>query len=203
MIGILCPSTFEYEYLSAAHLERLGAKLVCSGMGKLRAGFACHRLLVENPGLSGILLIGYAGGLTEDLQVGDVVEPSLFVEQDYCAEPFEKFPNEIRKRRPKLLSESLESVMLTQDRFLTENPYKKDMGRYAGQKIACDMESYAVAHFCENSGIRYGVVKLISDSADAHADHDFLKACRDLAPKLQKAALEAVRQLSHEAAAVS
>jgi len=55
------------------------------------------------------------------------------------------------------------------------------------------MESYAVAKFCREKKIRFAVVKLISDAADENADHDFLAACRRLAPKLNRTVLSAVR----------
>ncbi|HXV18770.1 MAG TPA: 5'-methylthioadenosine/S-adenosylhomocysteine nucleosidase [Candidatus Omnitrophota bacterium] len=194
MIGIICPSQFEYEVLSRAHLTRKGDHLVLSGMGKLRAAHACHRLARDHD-VKWILLIGYAGGLS-NLSVGDVMEPDTFIEQDYFAEPFEKFPNILSKEDPKrLLGSSKSGLMLTQDRFLTSNPYKDSEYAKKYPRIACDMESYAVAHFCRESGLPYSVVKLISDSADANADHDFLKACRELAPLLNDTALDCLEKI--------
>ncbi len=142
-------------------------------------------------------LIGFAGALTPDLKVGDIIEPDQFIEQDYNAEPFEKFPNIIKRNQKKLLRDSLDAVMLTQDKFLKENPYKD--GPYAKKykRLACDMESYAVAHFCEMARVNYHVVKLISDSADESADHDFLKACRELSPRLNSLVLESIQKI-HE-----
>ena len=196
MTGVLCPSIFEYRSLDIPRLKKAGAVVVLSGMGKLRAMYACAELKRRNKGLRHILLIGFAGGLTDNLKVGDVTQPSLFIEQDYFAEPFEKFPNQIRQERSKKILPGAEDVvMLTQDRFLTENPYQK--GPYAKKfkKIACDMESYAVAYYGQRSGVPYHVIKLISDSADKNAEHDFLTACKRLAPKLNETVLDAVRSL--------
>ena len=193
MIGVICPSIFEYQALDLAAFRRQDALLVKSGMGKLRAMLACAEMHRKHSRLRHILLVGFAGGLTSNLKPGEVIEPYWFIEQDYYAEPFEKFPNQIRPARfKKLLRDSVKTVMLTQDRFLTENPYQK--GPYARQfkKITCDMESYAVAHYCEEAAIPYSVVKLISDSASKTADHDFLSACRKLAPKLNQTVLSAL-----------
>jgi nucleoside phosphorylase len=163
----------------------------------LRALTACSELHRRQPDLKTIILIGFAGALTTDLKIGDLIEPSLFVEQDYNAEPFEKFPNQILKNKHrKLLSGSRDAVMLTQDRFLTENPYRDRPAGRGYKTIACDMESYAVAYYCRRMKIQYTVAKLISDCADETADHDFLKACRDLSPKLNRATLELLEQLS-------
>lgn len=202
MIGIICPSKFEYQALRRLDFDPRKISLCVSGMGKVRALHACHHLWRSRPGLSSVLLVGFAGGLTPNLKVGDVVEPSLFIEQDYDARPFERYPNVIKKngrssQGRRFLKNALDSVMLTQDRFVKNNPFGK-FGPYAGKnkRIACDMESYAVAYFCENSKIRYSAVKLISDAADKNADHDFLKACRDLAPKLRETVREAVDRMS-------
>lgn len=193
MIGIVCPSRFEYKFLDRAGLARR-SELVCAGMGKVRTVVALHGMLSRRR-LKGALLIGFCGGLSR-LKVGDVIEPSTFIEQDYDARPFEPFPNTLRKRRGrKLLARSLDAAMLTQDRFLKENPYKN--GPYARKypRLACDMESYAFAYFCEKAKLPYSVVKFVSDAADGTADHDFLSACRRLAPELSAAAEEAAVRL--------
>lgn len=201
MIGIVCPSEFEAKALNRRALERQAA-LIVSGMGKVRAIYACARLAATVRPLKGILLVGFAGGLTGNLRVGDVIEPQVFIEQDYDARPLERFPHIIRQRpQRKLLRESRRAVMLTQDRFLTSNPYGSGPEAARYRTLACDMESYAVAYFCEQARLRYGVVKLISDVADASAGHDFLAACTRLAPKLNRLALEAGEQLWRDSSA--
>ncbi len=190
MIGVICPSIFEYKALSRVKFPKKNVTLVKSGMGKVRALDACH-VLARQRRLEAILLVGFAGSLTDSLKIGDVIEPNVFIEQDYNAEPFEKFPNRIEKKG-KLLAESHQAAMLTQDRFLTENPYRGTAYEKRYKKLACDMESYAVAYFCRLYRVRYSVVKLISDTADPQADHDFLKACRQLSPKLNRVVSQAV-----------
>ena len=192
MLGIVCPSRFEYDALDLKILSAEGASVVLSGMGKVRAATGCARLRQENPSLRSVLLLGFAGGLS-GLAVGDAIEPRVFIEQDYNAEPFEAFPNMLENPAPPLLEETRDALILTQDRFLTENPYKDSAYARRYPRIACDMESYAVAYFCREAGLRFAVLKLISDAADATADHDFLKACKTLSPKLNRLALEAVR----------
>src|SRR5437660_889165 len=124
MVGVLCPSAFEYKMLDRVRLRRAGAAIEVSGMGKVRSILGALRLCEKNPGMQSILLIGYAGGLTAGLSIGDVIEPDIFIEQDYFAEPFEKFPNRIKISARRLIAGSHRVTMLTQDRFLTENPYK-------------------------------------------------------------------------------
>ena len=196
MIGVICPSRFEYRALD--HRKIFGKHAACavSGMGKVRASYACSELLRRAPGIKAILLIGFAGALTDNLEIGAVVEPFTFIEQDYNAEPFERFPNLIKKKHAaRLLKGSREAVMLTQDKFLKENPYRGGPYEKKYKTLACDMESYAVAHFCQEMKIKYTVAKIISDRADHSADHDFLKSCRELSPKLNHITWELVNRL--------
>jgi nucleoside phosphorylase len=192
-IGVVCPSRFEYEALRglavAAH-----ASVILSGMGKVRSVIGCHELCKQHPNIQHLLLIGFAGGLA-GLAVGDVIEPKLVIEQDYCAEPFEKFPNQIRMPGPRLIQGSYDGTLLTQDRFLTQNPYANSPLAKRHKRLACDMEGYGVASFAKKSKLRCSIVKIISDAADETADHDFLKACRTLRPKLRSTLSQALSRL--------
>ncbi len=194
MVGVVCPSRYEFDALDRDALEKLGAGVVLSGMGKVRAAVGCARLHREHPALRRLLLVGFAGGL-KGVHKGDVVEPDVFIEQDYFCEPFERFPNRIDREGTRLLGDSVDALMLTQDRFLTDNPYED--GPYASHhaRIVCDMESYAVAEYARSNGIDFSAVKIVSDSANTSADHDFLTACRQLSPKLNASVLDAVRLL--------
>lgn len=193
-VGIVCPSRFEYEALDRARLTAAGAVVELSGMGKLRAMLGCLRLY--ELGAARILMVGFCGGLTPDLSVGDVIEPSVFIEQDYCAEPFEKFPNRISGAKRRLVTGSVRAAMITQDHFVTENPYEAGKLKHRFRSIACDMESYAAARFCAEKKLRFAAVKIVSDSADENADHDFLKACRRLSPKLNRVTAAAAKAFS-------
>lgn len=195
MIGIICPSSFEYNVLEASNLDKRLAVLICSGMGKVRAATACH-LLMKNSGIDQLLMVGFAGALSSDLQIGDRIEPKTYIEYDYCAEPFEIYPNVISRSEVALFSDSKHPVMLTQDRFLTSNPYKGSELESEYPSVACDMESYALIHFCQATGIQGRVVKIISDVADASADHDFLNNCKKLAPFFNDTVQSTIRYLS-------
>ncbi|MBI4431911.1 MAG: hypothetical protein HY592_00290 [Candidatus Omnitrophica bacterium] len=196
MVGVICPSRFEYEFLKKSLLKDKRALFVLSGMGKIRAFQGCARLREQNPLLRKLLLIGFAGGLTPNLKIGDLVEPNYFIEQDYNCEPMEKFPNLVKTATPKLLKESARCLMLTQDTFMKDNPYKSGVKKGPHSVIACDMESYAVAYFARQNKARMHAVKLISDAADETADHDFLKACRQLAPRLNEVVSQAIGRLT-------
>ncbi len=195
MIGIICPSPYEYRLLARKALEPYSAHVLCSGIGKVKVVCACHRLLTEYPRMKCLLLIGFAGALTRSLNIGDVIEPTVFIEEDFNAEPFEKFPHLVRKSRSnrKLVREAKEAAALTQDRIVRDNPYEH--GAYAARfkRLACDMESYALAYFCEKEKVPYSVIKVISDLADGSVEKDFKSSCRQLGGLLNRTATEAVR----------
>lgn len=193
-IGVVCPSVFEYRALHDLAVEAHAAVCV-SGMGKVRSAGAVYELNRKNPGLQHLLLVGFAGGLS-GLEIGDLIEPKLIIEQDYCAEPFEKFPNRLRLATRKLLPDALPATLLTQDRFLKSNPYTGTKFVQTHPRLACDMEAYAVAWSARRQGLGCSVVKLISDRADSTADHDFLDACRKLRPCLRKALTRSIEALS-------
>lgn len=192
-VGVLCPSAFEYEALKGL-APQAHAAILLSGMGKVRSAWGVHELKRRHPALRHLLLGGFAGGL-KGLKIGDLIEPRTFVEQDYCAEPFEKFPNRIRVAGPRLLKDSMDAVLLTQDRFLKENPYAADDPALSCSRLACDMEAYAVVWTAKKIGLSCSVLKLISDEANADADHDFLKACTQLRPRLKSVLAEAIGAL--------
>jgi len=191
--GVLCPSAFEYEALKDL-APQAHAAILLSGMGKVRSAWGVQELKRKHPALKHILLAGFAGGL-KGLKIGDLIEPRTLIEQDYCAEPFEKFPNRIRLAGPRLVRGSKDAVLLTQDRFLKENPYAADGSAMSHARLACDMEAYAVAWTAQKIGLGCSVLKLISDEADSTADHDFLKACIQLRPRLQSILTEAIASL--------
>ena len=165
-------------------------------MGKVRVLYACADLVRKYPKLRAIALIGFAGALTPNLKIGDVIEPNVFIEQDYNAEPFEKFPHILRRKHPRWLKGSSDAVMLTQDKFLKDNPLKGGADEKKFKKVVCDMESYAMAYFCAQSKLRYAIAKIVSDCADDTADHDFLKACVALSPKLNQITLQLLDKLA-------
>jgi len=163
-IGIIIPSKFESEMIKIPHHV--------SGMGKIRATCAVYDLVAK--GYTEILLAGFCGGLL-GCHVGDIIIPKLFVEGDYITEPLEKYPNQIQ-------ISDFGDIMVSQDRFLKEQTYEN----FLPGKNAVDMESYAVAYTCLKLGIKFNVVKIVSDIVGENSEKDFLESCKTLAHKLEE-----------------
>ena len=161
MVGVIVPSEFESKVIKIPH--------EVSGMGKIAATAMAYSLVCR--GVDKILLTGFCGSI-RGYKIGEVVKPQMFIEGDYNTHPLEKYPNVIGVKH---------GVMISQDRFLVSNPYY-----FKYPKIACDMESYAVAYVCKRFGMKFECIKIVSDIVGSNSTDDFLDNCKKYAPKLHK-----------------
>jgi len=167
MLSVIIPSKFESELIKVPHHV--------SGMGKIRAVCAVHKLVEE--GTVGILLAGFCGGI-KNVSIGEVIKPTYFLEGDYNVSPLEVYPNLIGFGN---------CLMISQDRFITSSTYN-----FECEKIATDMESYAVAYTCLRLGVEFKVVKIVSDIVGENSEKDFLESCKKLSGKLEEEILNAI-----------
>ena len=152
MTAIVVPSEFESKVITHPHHV--------SGMGKIRATCAVYDL--ASKGYKEITLVGFCGGI-KNVSVGEVVMPTYFLEADYNVSPLEVYPNLIGIGN---------CLMISQDKFLTNNPYD-----FECEKIVTDMESYAMAYACQHLGIEFKCVKIVSDIVGSNSHVDFLESC--------------------------
>lgn len=108
---VVAPITAEFEALTGAFDERWGSPLprdtgrlavreyaaagvvlAEGGFGKVQFGVRTQHLLDHLPEVSLVVCAGIAGGLTEDVRVGDVVIGTATVEHDFYSEAFGKVP---------------------------------------------------------------------------------------------------------------
>lgn len=152
----------------------MSAPIYVSGMGKIRATCAVHDMF--NRGYDRILLAGYCGGI-RGCKKGDIFIPDRIINGDYDVRPLETYPEKIS-----IGDEHPHKLMVSQDRFLTVNPYE-----FAYDFIATDMESFAVAYTCRKLGLPFTIVKVVSDIVGSNSPEDFIASCKTLAPKLNSA----------------
>lgn len=158
---VIIPSDFESKIVTTEHYK--------SGMGKINATSAAYSLICR--GYDTITLSGFCGAI-RGYKIGDIVRPTVFIEGDYDTRPLENYPNTIGRGNV---------LMVSQDRFLTVNPYQ-----FKHAKIACDMESYAIASVCKSFGVKFECLKIVSDIVGVNSASDFLENCKRLGPKLNK-----------------
>jgi adenosylhomocysteine nucleosidase len=128
--------------------EKDDATLVCAGIGREAARRAAEAIIaLYSPEV--IYSAGFAGALDSDLKVGDLVQPQRVVNAGDGS-----------------------SVELTGGRGVlvsfgsVASPAQKSKLREAFAAQAVDMEAAAVAQAAEARGIRFAVVKAISDESD-------------------------------------
>jgi adenosylhomocysteine nucleosidase len=184
--------------------------LALSRIGKVAAATTAAALISHFKAQS-IVFTGVAGGVGSNVQVGDVVVASGFVQHDMDASPL--FPRyeipltgqsafatdaaltstlqlacaatlaelQHQERRPQLH----QGLIATGDRFVNSAQEVADMLRllstHGHAALAVEMEGAAVAQVCSDYGIPFAAVRTISDRADDSAHVDFPVFVRDVA----------------------
>jgi adenosylhomocysteine nucleosidase len=153
-----CPARFcGPEWLSVLVLE--------TGVGTQRAEQAM-RWLLGRPRMGDVpcrpklvLSAGFAGGLQENLRVGDVLLATEVVTPDGSTWPT-TWPEELPpgEWRPPLIRGRL----LTTDRLIGDPAEKRRLGEQH-QAAAVDMESAVLAAWCRKHDVPFGCVRAVSD----------------------------------------
>ncbi len=116
-----------------------------------------------------IIASGFAGALTPDLKVGDVVIPEAILTED----------NYIDTHWP----EQRQGKLLTMDRMIASKSEKRHLYEMH-HASAVDMESATIAKFCREHKIRFGCVRAISDDAETELSPTILKLLSGAKPSL-------------------
>lgn len=155
-----------------------------------------------------VLNIGVAGGIGEQVHIGDVVIATACVEYDFDTSAVDGCPvgemtlpgfEEPLRKQPcdqalaKLLAEESEKlyghahlgVVATGDQFVA-NPKVGEWLRSEFEALACEMEGGAIAHACLVNRVPCGVLRTISDNANDSETVDFVTFVQDSAQKAQK-----------------
>jgi adenosylhomocysteine nucleosidase len=75
----------------------------------------------------------------------------------------------------------LEGMIASGDKFFASAQEIEELRRRLPDVACVEMEGAAVAQICEEYGVRFGIVRTISDSADESSVHDFPRFSREIA----------------------
>lgn len=176
-------------------LHRCPVVLTVCGVGKVNAARGTQ-MMIDRYHPACILNSGIAGGLREDLKIGDIVVAEDLVQHDFDATAFGYAKGYLctgeDSTKPTFFTadEHLSSLLL---RAAEEKgaPHHVAMGRIATGDIfvsgkenkkavkdqfdaaACEMESAAVAQVAQYSGIPFGILRVISDCADGTQTEEY------------------------------
>lgn len=161
---------------------------VC-GIGKVFAAVCAQTMILKyKPEV--IINVGVAGTLTDKLSIADIAVASDVVQHDMDTSPLgdpvglvsginvirfpgdEKTIDKIEKSIDNLGLNRVRGTIASGDQFMSDKDKKKKIIDNFGA-IACEMEGASIGHVCYINGVRFAVIRSISDSADDSAFMDY------------------------------
>jgi len=165
------------ELASLRRRSRSDLELIRTGVGITNADRTV-RWRLQQAKLRAVLGIGFAGGLSPSLQVGDLV-----VARQIRGSSISESSRELLQAAESVHADGLAvhfGIATTVSDFICESRSKHDLAKTLGnEEIAwVDMESAAVAHACSEYGVPFLIVRCISDRFDEDLPLDFNR-CRN------------------------
>ena len=166
---------------------------VQSGIGKVNAAITAT-LLIEKFGVSEIIFSGVAGSLDERLKVDDVDATAFGYKMGQIPQmkewAFESDKNLIEKTGniTNFEHQILLGRILTGDQFVSKKDVKIQLGKDF-EALCVDMESGAVAQVCTRLGVKFLIIRSISDSITDESDMEyetFVKLAAENSKKILK-----------------
>ena len=157
---------------------------VQSGIGKVNAAITATLFKVSE-----VIFSGVAGSLDERLKVGDVVIGRDIVQHDVDATAFGYKMGQIPQMKEWAFESDKELVekagnindfdhriffgrILTGDQFVSKKDVKIRLGKDF-EALCVDMESGAVAQVCTRLGVKFLIIRSISDSITDESDMEY------------------------------
>lgn len=177
-----------------------------SRVGKVAAATTASVLLSALE-VERIVFTGTAGGLADGVQIGDVVVAHGLLQHDMDASPlFPRYEIPLYGTDrfacdPQVTQTLMEAARLTMrelgalaarvhcglvvsgDRFVSTCEDNDDLRARLPDALAVEMEGAATAQVCTDFGIPFGVMRIVSDRADASAHVDFASFVTEVASR--------------------
>jgi adenosylhomocysteine nucleosidase len=154
---IVAPTKHEFNAVQQAVKDLLSGgqiELAMSGMGLQAVEDFCRMLERRDRPLAGLALLGWAGGLSPDLQAGDVIVASSALGNGESEYPCKVLP----------MSGAIIGPVLTVP-VPTLTPQEKDALRSSGA-LAVEMEAYPFAAWAHARGLPFIHVRVVLDTVD-------------------------------------
>lgn len=184
--------------------------------GKVNAAL-CAQAMIDQYSPKLVLNIGVAGGIGENVHIGDVVIATACVEYDFDTSALDGCPvgqmslpgfeqsmiqlpcdqnlaQLLAKEAQSLYGKVHLGVVATGDRFVAD-PKLGDWLQKEFGAMACEMEGGAIAHACLVNHVPCAVLRTISDNAHDSETVDFVTFANDSARKAQEFLKTVIAQL--------
>jgi adenosylhomocysteine nucleosidase len=169
--------------LPAVRLPELKATVACGGLGKAQFAAQTQHLLDMRPGWELVICAGAAGGLADEVAVGDVVVGVTTVEHDYkngfSTRPRPRFEGAAAAveglRRLSLVSNGFNlhfGVIASGDEDIVDDERRRIL-RETTQAVAVAWEGAGGARACAFSQVPYLELRGITDAANHEAPASF------------------------------
>lgn len=176
-------------------LQALGVTPVLSGIGKINTVYSLAANMMR---FKVFILCGFSGGY-KGLSIADMVQPFQAIQSDYDSERLDDGAEPIKYEGSAIPGAKRTAMFYCQDHMIK----MKTLETADDEKIvATDMETYAFIDFSRRAGIRYSVVRVISDLCDWQAKENFLAAGKVMVGTLRTAAEVAIESLKTKYGAV-
>ncbi len=208
MIGIICAEPQEIEEIiklmdntkkekicslnfTTGTISKTNCVAALSGVGKVNAAMCTQSMIIKyNPDV--ILNVGVAGGISDNIKIGDIVIGKGVIQHDFDVSAFPgRKKGEIsglgkveipctKRISDKLIlaSKNIKNLnihygtILTGDQFINSPEILHNLKNYFNG-FACEMEAGSIGQVCFINNIEFGVIKSISDTADSNSTVDF------------------------------
>jgi adenosylhomocysteine nucleosidase len=179
--------------------------LALSRIGKVAAA-TTTTALIERFKVQRVVFTGVAGGLAQQVQLGDVVVGTQYLQHDFDASPLfaryevpgygrAKFDANayllaiISEAAPAMFNWASDlkytkihaGLVVSGDRFVSSANEAQALRLALPEALCVEMEGAAVAQVCHDYGLPFVAVRTISDKADDTAHLDFPQFVRDVA----------------------
>lgn len=164
--------------------------VAAAGVGKVNAAVCAQTMILKySPDL--VINIGVAGGLSPELKIGDIAIADAVVEHDMdttaTGEPpgyiygIEAVEMPCDKKTADMLESAVGSagdiyvqrgIIASGDQFISAQEQRNKIIDNFGA-IAAEMEGGAIGHVCTMNGVKFGVLRAISDGANDDSAMDF------------------------------
>lgn len=173
------------------------------GIGKVNAALNTLRIINEiNPDL--VINTGVAGGASPSMKIGNVLVADKIAYHDvWCGpgteygqadgyplylQPWDKGVEMTMSLNPGFRR----GLICSGDKFIHTAEEVDDIRGHFPEALAVDMESAAIAHACEQNGVKYLIIRVMSDTPGSG---DNITQYKDFWEKAPEKTLECVTQL--------
>ena len=161
-----------------------------AGVGKVNAA-VCAQTMILKYAPDYIINTGVAGGLSPELEIGDIAVADKVCEHDMDTSPvgdelgfitgINKVYMECDKDIVKLMCDAANAVddikaisgtVASGDQFIASDA-QRNFIKENFNAIAAEMEGASIGHVCTMNGVKFGVLRAISDGANSDSVVDF------------------------------